>query len=387
MHSPFDVGHVGSEGQVKRFIERGRSVAQSTGRINVRRIRTNHHTWWASFWADPFHSVIHHSTIKIMAFFCASYLFTHLLFSLVYYMVDESCDLQIKSLLDAMYLSLEVGMTIGWGLPGSPYMKQRGARHGCFSGVGIVYLHTLTMSMQNALMIGLIYCRMSRGTSRAASLVFSEKAVIREIGGKFYFMFQVCESKKHQLVEAKVRCYALCTGLAGDQSPSGAVAVANFENRRLRLVQPDDAVGSFLHLALPNLIIHEIDQWSPLCPEAKRATFPGPFAFNPDHNASSSSTCNGWSLTKYQIEEHLSQNRVEVVSLIEGMEPITSACTQGRMSYSYVLEDVLFDCAFAPCVLRDPAGTLTVDFNRFQELIPAPAAQSMYEILPGGCGG
>eukprot|EP00439_Symbiodinium_sp_Y106_P076495 s326_g15.t1 len=166
MHSPFDVGHVGSEGQVKRFIERGRSVAQSTGRINVRRIRTNHHTWWASFWADPFHSVIHHSTIKIMAFFCASYLFTHLLFSLVYYMVDESCDLQIKSLLDAMYLSLEVGMTIGWGLPGSPYMKQRGARHGCFSGVGIVYLHTLTMSMQNALMIGLIYCRMSRGTSR-----------------------------------------------------------------------------------------------------------------------------------------------------------------------------------------------------------------------------
>ncbi|CAE7696277.1 unnamed protein product [Symbiodinium necroappetens] len=58
----------------------------------------------------------------------------------------------------------------------------------------------------------------------AASLVFSEKAVIREIGGKFYFMFQVCESKKHQLVEAKVRCYALCTGLAGDQSPSGMVA-------------------------------------------------------------------------------------------------------------------------------------------------------------------
>ncbi|CAE7222710.1 KCNJ9 [Symbiodinium microadriaticum] len=222
MQSPFDVA---SEGQVKRFIERGRTVAQSTGRINVRRIRTNHHTWWASFWSDPFHSVIHHSTIKIMAFFCASYLFTHLLFSLVYYMVDESCDLQIKSLLDAMYLSLEVGMTIGWGLPGSPYMKQRGARHGCFSGVGIVYLHTLTMSMQNALMIGLIYCRMSRGTSRAASLVFSEKAVIREIGGKFYFMFQVCESKKHQLVEAKVRCYALCTGLAGDQSPSGMVAI------------------------------------------------------------------------------------------------------------------------------------------------------------------
>ncbi|CAE7684651.1 unnamed protein product, partial [Symbiodinium necroappetens] len=199
MQSPFDVA---SEGQVKRFIERGRTVAQSTGRINVRRIRTNHHTWWASFWSDPFHSVIHHSTIKIMAFFCASYLFTHLLFSLVYYMVDESCDLQIKSLLDAMYLSLEVGMTIGWGLPGSPYMKQRGARHGCFSGVGIVYLHTLTMSMQNALMIGLIYCRMSRGTS-SGPLLAADRVWSGLMDALFYQHLQGLTKEYERLVQEK----------------------------------------------------------------------------------------------------------------------------------------------------------------------------------------
>ncbi|CAE7352825.1 unnamed protein product [Symbiodinium natans] len=96
-----------------------------------------------------------------------------------------------------------------------------------------------------------------------------------------------------------------------------------------------------------------------------------------------SSAGKAWSLTKYQIEDHLSRCQAEVLALVEGLEPITSACTQGRMSYNFALEDVLFDCAFAPCVLRDTAGTLVVDFNRFQELIPAPAAQSMYESLPG----
>eukprot|EP00438_Fugacium_kawagutii_P001851 Skav207826 [mRNA] locus=scaffold1099:213255:217758:- [translate_table: standard] len=55
----------------------------------------------------------------------------------------------------------------------------------------------------------------------AASLIFTEKAVIREIRGRFFFMFQVCEQRKHQLVEAKIRCYALSTSLVG-QTDNGA---------------------------------------------------------------------------------------------------------------------------------------------------------------------
>ncbi|CAK9058023.1 G protein-activated inward rectifier potassium channel 2 (GIRK-2) (Potassium channel, partial [Durusdinium trenchii] len=212
-----------------RFIERDHTSRQSTGRILLRRLHART-SGWSSFWADPFHSVIHHSTIKIIAFFCASYLFTHLVFSLIYYMIDASCQLQIESLLDAMYLSLEVGTTIGWGLPGSPYLKAAGARGGCVTGIFIIYLHTLVMQIQNAIMIGLMFCRLSRGTSRAASLIFTDKAVIREMDdGKFYFMFQVCEQRKHQLVEAKVRCYALSTTLLA-HTPNGAASCKGSES-------------------------------------------------------------------------------------------------------------------------------------------------------------
>lgn len=350
-----------------RFIERDHTSRQSTGRILLRRLHART-SGWSSFWADPFHSVIHHSTIKIIAFFCASYLFTHLVFSLIYYMIDASCQLQIESLLDAMYLSLEVGTTIGWGLPGSPYLKAAGARGGCVTGIFIIYLHTLVMQIQNAIMIGLMFCRLSRGTSRAASLIFTDKAVIREMDdGKFYFMFQVCEQRKHQLVEAKVRCYALSTTLLA-HTPNGALS--NFENTRMRLIQPDDQTDCYLHLVVPNLIIHEIDHHSPLHPEAKQMLDPG----------GPSCSEKGRPLTRNSIEEHLDRHNIEIVVLVEGFEPITAACTQGRHSYLHSAEDVVFNCSFAPCVFRKDDGSLIVDFKRFQELVPAPPRpRSTYE--------
>eukprot|EP00435_Cladocopium_sp_Y103_P055822 s339_g18.t1 len=89
-----DVSPSSQMSQVRRFIERDETSRQSTGRINILRVHNAQHSGWSSFWADPFHSVIHHSTIKIIAFFCASYLFTHLVFSLIYYMIDASCQLQ-----------------------------------------------------------------------------------------------------------------------------------------------------------------------------------------------------------------------------------------------------------------------------------------------------
>jgi hypothetical protein len=40
-------------------------------------------------------------------------------------------------------------------------------------------------------MIGVIFTRLSRGQTRATSIVFSDKAIIRRIRGSMYFMFQV----------------------------------------------------------------------------------------------------------------------------------------------------------------------------------------------------
>ena len=53
----------------------------------------------------------------------------------------------------------------------------------------------------DALTIGIIYCRLARPHARASTVIFSNKAVIRRIRGKLYFMFQLCELRKHQVRE------------------------------------------------------------------------------------------------------------------------------------------------------------------------------------------
>ena len=112
-------------------------------------------------------------------------------------------------------------------------------------------------------------------------------------------MFQLSELRKHQLVEAHVRVYcvrhereavnvareASVDGLSqrssfsalptGDKSRAAGiqaqkderfqVETAFFQTHNVRLQHPDDELGSLLLMALPNVVVHRIDEWSPLC--------------------------------------------------------------------------------------------------------------------------
>ena len=73
--------------------------------------------------------------------------------------------------------------------------------------------------LMNSFCIGVVYAPLSRALvridpyfhsqTRARSIIFSKKAVIREVNGEWYFMFQVCERRKHQLIESHVTCYCV----------------------------------------------------------------------------------------------------------------------------------------------------------------------------------
>ncbi|CAK0799256.1 unnamed protein product [Prorocentrum cordatum] len=84
-----------------RLMDRSAPFGQSQGRVAVRRLKNSEMERLT--WQDPFHSLVHHSTVKIIAFFCLSYAVTHFIFACVYFTIDDSCDLRIKSLLDAFY--------------------------------------------------------------------------------------------------------------------------------------------------------------------------------------------------------------------------------------------------------------------------------------------
>lgn len=116
-----------------------------------------------------------------------------------------------------------------------------------------------------AISIGIIFQRFSRAQARANTIVLSTNAVVRRIRGELYFMFQVCEMRKHQLVEAHVRMYAIRHDVEFGQH-------YYFQSHPMRIQHPDDDLGGMLLLALPSVVVHRMDAWSPLCRPKSRAS-------------------------------------------------------------------------------------------------------------------
>jgi potassium inwardly-rectifying channel subfamily J len=141
-------------------------------------------------------------------------------------------------------------VTIGYGVP-DPYYNE------CYEGALVITIQSLLQYFLNALVIGAVFVRLTRPQARANTILFSDKAVIQQRDGAFYFMFQVCEAKHHDLLEAHVRCYCVRRDRKGD---------TKYATLPMRLQHPDDDKGAMMLTTLPQQIVHRIDHWSPLSP-------------------------------------------------------------------------------------------------------------------------
>lgn len=57
----------------------------------------------------------------------------------------------------------------------------------------------MTSIILDAVALGLFFQRVARAQQRARTIIFSARAVVREIGGSCYLMFQVCDVRKRQV--------------------------------------------------------------------------------------------------------------------------------------------------------------------------------------------
>lgn len=208
--------------------------------------------------------------------------------------------------------------------------------------------------------------------------MFSNVGVIRKIRGNYYFMFQVCERRKHQLVEAHVRLYAM----RQEQAQDGETL---FQCHQMRVQQPDDDNGAMLLMVLPQVIAHRIDPWSPLFPPECLPTsgyYPNVCPAYPDPIQRSIDIENGnrdglpaqmpfKQPTRAQIANHLRRSELEVIVVLEGIDGSTSNTMQAR--HSYTDDDMAWDATFVNCVCRNPEdGAVIIDFDKFHLLQPVP---------------
>jgi potassium inwardly-rectifying channel subfamily J len=74
--------------------------------------------------------------------------------------------------------------------------------------------------------------------------------------------------------------------------------------------------------------------------------------------------------TRREIENFLTDRYIEVVVVVEGIEPTTSCTVQARHSY-LLREEVRWDMDFADCMLPGTASRpCTVDLGRFHQIVP-----------------
>ena len=192
-----------SHANAGRIFDRKHPDYQSSGTANIE--RKNGLRWRTKLRYNWYHTIMNLPTLSTVAIACLVYVFINTLFTFVWLGIaqnDDPCNTGSTSFRDAFYFSLITLSTIGYG-------NQDLYFNGCVSPSIVIMLETLVGIFFDAAMLGMLIFKFSRGRPRGFSVCFSRHAIVRIIRGQPYLSFRVVEKRKHQLVEAHIRCYAV----------------------------------------------------------------------------------------------------------------------------------------------------------------------------------
>lgn len=167
-------------------------------------------------------------------------------------------------------------------------------------------------------------------------------------------MFRVGELRRHHLIEASVRVYCLrherlplnVSYSNGETVDRVQIETTHYVARHMRLVHPDETFGSHILMSLPQVIVHRLDERSPLIP-------PRPVWYDADGHIHRSRDPSDTTIVYDNLEKFLSDRDAEIIVLLEGTDELTGSALQAR--HSYRADDIAWDHSFAPCVF--PIGS------------------------------
>lgn len=332
------------------------------------------------FWGDWFHTLAYRPTLQLMAIIFTSYASLVFLFAYIYLGVsilgakitvtpngttkDSFCGMDITNHMEALYFSLSTMTTIGYGV--SDYYFGD-----CWTPLLLVLLQSCCSITFQSIAIGLLFQRISRGQKRSRTIIFSDKAVVRRVKGIPYIMLRIGELRRQQLINVSVRCY--CVKHERYVRGPGEVETYPFLTRHVKLLYPDENIGSHFLMSIPQVIVHCIDSTSPLIP---KSTW-----YDKDARAHE----------KTDLELYHKDRDIEIIVQIEGIDELTGQALQARHSYRW--NDIAWDYTFAPCVepwngeaggsaagngsedrqheRREGDPICSIDFARFHDITPA----------------
>ncbi|KAI1886739.1 hypothetical protein AGOR_G00198910 [Albula goreensis] len=233
----------------------------------------------------------------------------------------KPCILHVHSFVGAFLFSIETQTTIGYGW--------RCVTEECPAAVVTVVVQSIVGCIIDSFMIGTIMAKMVRPKKRAQTLLFSHNAVIALRDGKLCLMWRLGNLRKSHIVEAHVRAQLIRPYVTA-------------EGEYIPLEQTDINVGydeglDRLFLVSPLIIVHEIDEQSPL-----------------------------YRMSRADLETE----DFEIVVILEGMVEATAMTTQARSSY--LAREILWGQRFEPVVF-EKQDRYHVDYSRFHKTYKVPS--------------
>jgi len=321
----------------------------------------------------------------------------------------------------AFAFSLETCTTVGYGLPNGTngFFEPQ-----CKRLQFLIYLQMVFSMMFNGFLFAFMFARLARCESRAVQVLFSDKAIIEIKDGKWFMHVRVYDMDSAQpVIEAHIRMY--CISWRDYENQERDAAQPHLLHH-MRILVPNDDLGSMMFTSIPANCSHHIDHYSPLAPmhlrkkvnvtylsdlelrevddmTGNRSDIPCPVCGETfgvvDHlerhikymqviEKSDDMPVEGThrdplivkpkltetiALTEKDIKEHLLDK--EIMCVVEAIEPMVSGTFQALQSYK--LEDMVFGGNFAPCMSQKD-GKIFVDVNKFHKIIPPSDASLHY---------
>jgi len=284
--------------------------------------------------------------------------------------------MDINNHMEALYFSLSTMATIGYGT--SDYYFGD-----CWTPFILVLLQVFSAIVFSALAVGLLFQRISRGQKRGRTIVFSDTAVIRKVGGSWYFMLRVAELRKRHVIGAKVRLYCVMhercpVSVPGGDEEGVELETAYFVSHPLSLLNgpssseinneeganPNFTYEQNILMGLPHVVVHRLDSFSPMLPPRPRwynergTSHSLGVSISTTSSEGDRQTCANADVvaqgitSNKDIADFFHDRQAEIIALLEGTCEVTGMALQARQSYR--LEDISFHHTFAPCVF--PVG-------------------------------
>lgn len=376
---------------------------------------------------DWYHVILRWPTALSLLSLLAIWTIAILIFALLYIAADDTqgnCGLadpgQSLKYTTAFAFSLETCTTVGYGLPNGTngFFEPE-----CKSLQVIIYLQMVFSMMFNGFLFAFMFARLARCESRAVQVLFSDKAIIEIQDGKWYMHVRVFDMDSAQpVIEAHIRMYCVSWR---DYENQDRDATQPHLLHHMRILVPNDDLGSMMFTSVPANVSHHIDHYSPLAPmhlrkkvnvtylsdlelrevddmTGNRSDIPCPVCgetfglvdhlerhikymqviedqdgipiagTHRDPVIVKPKLTQTIAITEKDIKEHLMDK--EIMCVVEAIEPMVSGTFQALQSYK--LEDMVFGGRFAPCMSQKD-GKIFVDVNKFHKIIP-PSDHSLH---------